>query len=211
MDVRGGCYRRPELMRPNKILHLASLDPQHTAEEVAWAVLARARRDARGLGLLVKVPNPPAGMDQKVAMAQAVNQSKILKVARMCAEWAITGKGKPEDAAAALRELRAVLEGVEPGTAAGRATDLTAAVEVVVVAAAARLALTEGRTVEADEVAALAGVDPRTIRAAVAAGSLLPVGAGRPMRFAADVVRQYLYMRGVPGFRASARESPISG
>jgi len=188
----------------SKPLHLASLDPKRTAEDVAWAVLARVRRDARWLGLLVKVDHPPEGVDQKTAMNQAVLQSKVLKVARTCADWAIAGKGKPEDAAAALRELRAVLEGVEPGTATGRAANLTAAAEVLVVAAVARLALAEGRTVEAEEVAMLASVDARTIRAAVAAGSLQPVGPGRPMRFAADMVRHYLYTRGVPGFAASA-------
>lgn len=196
-------------MRPSKPLHLANLDPQRTAEEVAWAVLARARRDARWLGMLVKVPNPPAGMDQKAAVNQAVSQSKVLKVARTCAEWAIAGKGKPEDVAAALREMRAVLEGVEPGTATGRETDLTSAAGVLVVAATARLALAEGRTVEAEEVATLASVDARTIRAAVAAGTLQPVGAGRPMRFAPDVVRQYLYTRGVPGFVAPPRPPAV--
>jgi hypothetical protein len=199
-------------MRPSNPLHLANLDPQRTAEDVAWAVLARARRDARWLGLLVKAPNPPAGMDQKAAVNQALSQSTVLKVVRTCAEWAIAGKGKPEDAAAALRELRAVLEGVEPGRATGRSTDLTPAAGVVVAAAAARLALAEGRTVEAEDVATLASVDARTIRAAVAAGSLQPVGARRPMRFAADVVRQYLYTRGVPGFSAApARSGSVEG
>ncbi len=71
------------------------------------------------------------------------------------------------------------------------------------VAADARLALEDGRTVKATEVATLASVDERTIWAAVKARTLQPVGTGRPMRFAADVVRQYLYTRGVPGFGAA--------
>jgi hypothetical protein len=192
-----------------KSLHLANIDPQRTAEDLAWAVLARARRDARLLGMSVRVEHPPEGMDQKAAVHDAVRQSKVLKIARTCAEWATSGKGKPDDVTAALRELRAILEGVEPGTASGRDTHLTPTAAVIVMAAATRLALAEGRTVEAEEVATLASVDPRTIRAAVAAGTLQPVGPGRPMRFAADAVRQYLYARGVPGFTAPPASSPI--
>ena len=60
-----------------------------------------------------------------------------------------------------------------------RAPALTTTPGVVVVAAAARLALTEGRTVEVVEVAMLASVDERTIRAAVQAGELRPLGPGR--------------------------------
>jgi hypothetical protein len=82
---------------------------------------------------------------------------------------------------------------------------------LVVVAAATRLMLAEDRTVEVWEVATLASVDERTIRAAVEAGTLASVGNGRPMRFAADVVRLYLYKCGVAGFPApsgSAAEPP---
>lgn len=145
----------------------------------------------------------PAGVDPKTTTSTVLRQSKVYRAARACAEWAISGKGKPEDVVAALRELRADLEGVEPGEALGREPDLTTVAGVLVVAADARLALAEGRTIEATEVATLAGLDERSIRAAAQAGTLQPVGPGRPMRFAADVVRQYLYARGVPGFAAS--------
>jgi hypothetical protein len=118
-------------------------------------------------------------------------------------EWAKLGKGKPEEMPVALRELRADIDGVEPGEASGRERDLTTVAGVVVVAAEARLALAEGRTVEATEVATLASLDERSIRATVKAGTLQPVGTGRPMRFAVDVVCQYLYTRGVPGFAAA--------
>ena len=73
-----------------------------------------------------------------------------------------------------------------------REPDLSTSAGVVLVAAGARLALVEGRTVEAVEVATLASVDERSIRAAAASGVLPPVGPGRPMRFAAEVVRRYL-------------------
>lgn len=184
-------------MRQRKLLHLADLDPQRAAEELTRDVHARAQRDARRLGLALMLP---AGLDPKATVAAVLGQSKIYKLARACAEWATAGKGKPEEVAAALRELRADIDGVEPGEALAHERDLTTIAGVMVVAADARLALADGRTVEATEVATLASVDERTIRAAVKAGTLQPVGTGRPMRFAADVVRQYLYTRGVPGF-----------
>jgi hypothetical protein len=136
-------------------------------------------------------------------VATVLGQSQIHKLARACVEWAKSGKGKPEEIAAALRELRAALDGVEPGEVSGRERDLTTVAGVVLVAAEARLSVAEGRTVEALAIATLASVDERSIRATVTAGTLAPVGPGRPMRFAADVARQYLYARGVPGFAAN--------
>ena len=211
-------------MRARTPLHLADLDPQRAAEELTQGVYARASRDLRRLGLVVTIPLPPPeprppstasmhGMpsgytsppkpDPKPPTVAAVlAQSKIHKLVRACVEWAKLGKGKPEEMGAALRELRADLDGVEPGEVSGRERDLTTVAGVVLVAAEARLALVEGRTVEAIEIATLASVDERSIRATVQAGTLSPVGPGRPMRFAADVARQYLYARGVPGFVA---------
>src|SRR6185437_4734924 len=132
----------------------------------------------------------------KVAKSQAMANSAASKAARTCAEWAIAGRGTPEEGAAALRELRALVEGVEPGRPVPRELrnlSLTPATEVLVVAAEARLALADGRAIEAVEVATLASLDERSIRAAAAAGALPPVGPGRPMRFAASAVRAYLY------------------
>lgn len=54
-----------------KPVRLADLDPKHTAEEMVRAVQARARRDARWLGLSLKVDPLPAGMDQKAAGSAA--------------------------------------------------------------------------------------------------------------------------------------------
>lgn len=187
-------------MRQSKPLRLSDLDAERTAEGVTDAVHARARRDARRLGMFFGFP---AGVDPKVTKVWAVlGQSQVHKVARACVAWALAGKGKPEEVAVALRELRADLEGVETGDASVREPDLSTSAGVVLVAAGARLALAEGRTVEAVEVATLASVDERSIRAASAAGLLPPVGSGRPMRFEAEVVHRYLYGRGVPGFGA---------
>jgi hypothetical protein len=215
-------------MRSSKPLHLADLDPQRAAEDLTQGVYARAKRDALRLGFVLSFPTPPAPApkpptsaamqgapsgyptplpspappEPKPTVGAVLGQSKIHKLVRACVEWAKLGKGKPEEMAAALRELRADLDGVEPGEVSGREWDLTTAAGVTLVAAEARLALAEGRTVEATEVATLASVDERSIRATVQAGTLTPVGPGRPMRFAADVARQYLYARGVPGFAA---------
>jgi hypothetical protein len=194
-------------MRQSKPLRLSDLDAERTAEGVTGAVYARAQRDARRLGMAFGLP---AGMDPKATKVWTVlNGSQVHKVARAIVAWALAGKGRPEELGLALRELRADLEGVEAGDASVREPDLSTAAGVVLVAAAARFALVEGRTVEAVEVATLASVDERSIRAAAAAGTLPPVGPGRPMRFAAEVVRQYLYGRGVPGFGAPS--GPAAG
>ena len=215
-------------MRSSKPLHLADLDPQRVADELTGEVHARAKRDALRLGFVLSIPPLPAPAPRPPSdamrgapspytsppspappepktptVATVLGQSKIHKRVLACVEWAKLGKGKPEEVAAALRELRADLDGVEPGEVSGREWDLTTIAGVTLVAAEARLALAEDRTVEATEVATLASVDERSIRATVQAGTLTPVGPGRPMRFAADVARQYLYARGVPGFAAA--------
>ena len=186
-------------------LHLSDLDPQRAADELTRSVYARAQRDARHLGMVLTWPT---GTDRKSPAGTVLAQSKLHKHARACVEWATLGKGKPEDVAVSLRELRAALDGVEPGEASGREPDLTTVAGLTLVAAGARLALAEGRTVDAIEVATLASLDDRSIRATVNAGKLEPVaGGGRPMRFAPDVARQYLYARGVPGFAAAPPRS----
>jgi hypothetical protein len=197
-------------MRQSKPLRLSDLDAERTAEHVSRGVYARAQRDAARLGMAFGLP---AGLDPKTTRVGTVlDRSHVHKAARACAEWAMAGKGKPEEVVIALRDLRADLEGVEAGYASVREPDLSTPAGVMLVAAAARLALVEGRTVEAVEVATLASVDERSIRAVASSGVLPPVGPGRPMRFGAEVVRLYLYGRGVPGFVApsgpAAAESP---
>jgi hypothetical protein len=188
-------------MRTSEPLRLARLDPERAASLVAHRVLYRARRDASRVGLAVFHPSPD-GQTEEACQERATLSSKAYRNALLCAVWAATGKGKPEEIAAALRELRGDLEGVAPADARGLAPDLTTTVGVLVVAVAARLALREGLTVDAVDVATLASVDARTVRAAVQAGALQPLPSMRPMRFAADVACAYLYARGVPGFGA---------
>jgi hypothetical protein len=186
-------------MRQAKLIHLSDLDAERTAERVTWLVHTRAGRDARRLGMFYGLPE---GLDAKTKVWTVLEKSHVHKMARACVAWALEGKGKPGEIVVALRELRADLEGVEAGDATEREPDLSTSVGVMLVAATARLALAEGRAVEAVEVATLASLDERSIRAAAAQQVLPPVGPGRPMRFAAEVVRPYLYGRGVPGFAA---------
>jgi hypothetical protein len=190
------------LLRKPKPLRLEDLDVNRTAHNLVMEVYNRAFRDLTQLGLSFRPLEPRPGASPRDILMAVLGQSKLWKVAATCVEWARTGSGKPEEVAVALRELRAHLDGVEVGDAPGREPDLSTAAGLVVVAADTRLTLAEDRTVEAWEVATLASVDERTIRAAVVAGTLQSVGNGRPMRFAADVVRLYLYKRGVPGFPA---------
>jgi hypothetical protein len=187
----------------SKPLRLSDLDTKRTADELVWALFARTARDARSLGCALKADQVPAGTDPKMAGHAAVEHSQAMAAARICVEWATAGRGKPEAVATALRDLRAMIEGVEPGQAVGREVRaLTPATPLVVLAAMARLSVLEGRPVEAVELAALASVDERSIRAAAQAGTLRPVGNGRPMRFEAELVRRFLYERGIPGFVA---------
>jgi hypothetical protein len=192
-------------MPSRKPLHLTDLDPARTAEALTWDIHARAQRYARRLGMILALPK---AADPTKGVGPVIGASRVYKAARTCAEWAVAGKGNAEEVAAALRELRADLQGVAPGDAADTPPDLATPAGVVVVAAAARLAMAEGRAVDADDIATLASVDARTIRNAVAAGTLQPVARGRPMRFAADVVRAYLYTRGAQGFAAAP---PVRG
>jgi hypothetical protein len=193
-------------MRQHKPLHLSDLDVRRTADDLTWSVHARAWRDARRLGMSYGMPPDVDQKNTKLPMLLA--RSSVHKAALTCAAWATAGKGTPEEVAVALRELRADLEGLELGEAPGREPDLSTAAGLVVVAAAARLALVEGRALQAVEVATLASLDERSIRAAAAVGTLPSVGPGRPMRFAASVVCEYLYGRGVPGFGVPATPPP---
>ena len=183
-------------MRVREPLRLAHLDPHRVAWAAVREVRARARRDLSRLNL------PLSALPGDQVEDDLIVRSKTYRAARLCAEWAIIGRGAAEELDVLLKEVRADLDGRAVGDRPWRIPDLTTAIGLVVVAAAARLALAEGRTVEAGEVATLASVDERTVRAAAQAGVLHPVAPGRPMRFAADEVRAYLYARGVSGFAA---------
>jgi hypothetical protein len=182
-------------LRQYKLLRLSDLDPERFANEVAWDVHARAQRDANRLGMGYGVP---LNLDAKVGAV--IGRSRVHQAAWGCAVWATEGKGNLEDVTVMLRDLRADLQGVEAGAPVPE-PDLSTKAGLVLVAAAARLALLEGRALEAVAVATLASLDERSIRA-VAGKELPPVGPGRPMRFGAEVVCRYLYGRGVPGFGA---------
>jgi hypothetical protein len=66
----------------------------------------------------------------------ALDPSKTFKVAHICADLVTTRKGSPEEVATALRELRAVIEGVEPLPRQVRELTLAAGLVVLVLAAA---------------------------------------------------------------------------
>jgi hypothetical protein len=188
-------------------LRLADLDPARITSDILNVVLARAYRDTRRLSLIVRVADP--GEDEKLARATAVGFSEVSHAAHALAAWATSGRGQATEIPALLRQVRADLEGIDAENASPRGpVDLTTLAGVALVAAGARLALVEGRTVSAVELATLASIDEHSVRAAVKAGTLRPVGPGRPMRFAADLARAYLYTRGVPGFAAPEATAP---
>src|SRR5262249_23087255 len=135
-------------------IRLANLDPARIAENLMRAVHARAQRDARWLGLSLAAAPAPPGTSPAPPKAER-EPSRGLKIALMCTEWATAGKGAPVEVASALRELRAMIGGVEPGELLQEVRELTPGVGLLVMAAETRLALTEGRTVDAAQVAAL--------------------------------------------------------
>jgi len=186
-------------------IRLADLDVGQAAIAMVGEVVTRTWRDARRLGFRVTADPPPVpGQDQTEANTRVLLQSDAFHAAHVVTKWAKTGDGTPHEIAAWLIAVRADLEGIDPAQATPKRTmDPDTVAGVIVLAAGARLALAEGRTISAVELATLASVDERTVRAAVTAGTLRPVGAGRPMRFAAEAARMYLYARGVPGFTAA--------
>ena len=190
------CHGMPEPIR------LADCDLQRLALAIVGHVTSRTFRDARRLGLVVTSADGQ-GPQQEGALF-VVMGSEIYQAALVLAAWAKAGQGNSAEIAAVILQVRGDLEGIDTREASPtRPLDTATLHGAVVVAAGARLAIVEGRTVTALELAMLAGVDEHTVRAAVKAGALRPVGGAlRPMRFAADLARAYLYNRSVPGFAA---------
>jgi hypothetical protein len=180
---------------------LADIDPRRIVVAILTVVNERALRDTHRLGLVIQMAKE--GQDESEVRANAALQSEVVRMASKLADWATSGKGQVAEIPAILQQVRADLEGVHATSASTRGpADLATLPGVALVAAGARLALVEGRTVSAVELATLASLDEHSIRAAVKAGTLRPVTSGRPMRFAADLACMYLYARGVPGFAA---------
>jgi hypothetical protein len=182
-------------------LRLADLDPRRIAVDVLTLVHARVLRDTARLGLVIRMANE--GQDENAARVAVFAQSEVFRAALLLAQWATSGLGDAGAIPACLRQVRADLEGIDvTNTSMRGSVDLSTLPGVALVAAEARLALLEGRTVSAVELATLASIDEHSVRAAMKAGTLRPVAPGRPMRFAADLARAYLYTRGVRGFAA---------
>jgi hypothetical protein len=181
-----------------EVIRLADNDSKRLALALMGPIMRRAYRDAHRLGLVLK---PAGGQEPQDGSVVVVAGSEVYRAVEKLVEWAQAGRGNPAEIAACILQVRADLEGVDvleaPTT---RAPDPATLPGAVLVAAGARLAVVEGRTVTAVELAVLASVDEHTVRAAVKAGALRPVpGTHRPMRFEADVAAVYLYVRGVPG------------
>ncbi len=183
-------------------IRLADCDLRRLALAIVGQVTRRTFRDARRLGLVVKSADGQG--PQQEGAPFVVMGSEVYEAALMLAAWAKAGQGDSAQIAAVILQVRADLEGIDMSEVSPtRPLDTATLHGAVLVAAGARLAVVEGRTVTALELATLAGVDEHTVRAAVKAGSLLPVaGSLRPMRFAADLARAYLYTRSAPGFAA---------
>jgi hypothetical protein len=73
-------------------LRLADLDPRLIAADVMNVVYDRVYRDARRIGLVVRVAEP--GQDEKLALATALGFSEVSRSAHTLAEWATSGLGQ---------------------------------------------------------------------------------------------------------------------
>lgn len=172
---------------------LAAVDTSQVAIAIAAMAFQRAVRGAGRAGFELKVPVLPDELMAQLARSEAYRAALFL------GEWAKTGA---RVTAAVPKALLAEIREDAGATSPTKLAELPAEVRVVLLAAEARLALAEGQPVTAPELAILAGLDERTIRAAVASKALTPLGPGRPMRFAAEQGRAYLAARGVPGMEA---------
>jgi hypothetical protein len=164
-------------------MRLADIEARRFAVAIVSAVLDRAMRDT---------PAPLAGANcrewsRRERGPRAVAQSEVFRTALELAEWATSGRGQVVESSALIRQVRADLDGSSATDASTRGPlDLSTVPCVALVAAGARLALIERCTVSAVELATRASMDEHSVRAATNAGTLRPVAAGRPMRFAAD-------------------------
>ena len=184
-----------------KPLGLASVSASSLPFLLVKLVHDRVIRDTDHLRLVIQMAKD--GEAEEKARWRAMFESDIFVTGTDLANWAAAGEGDAARIPALLHQFHAYLTGISSSEVSSRGqADLTTVYGVAIVAAEARLAVVEGRTVSAVELATLASVDEHTLRAAVKSGVIRPLGPGRPMRFAADAARVYLYTRGVRGFAA---------
>jgi hypothetical protein len=194
-------------MSASNLLRLAAIDPSRVALSIAGMAVHQAERVTRRLGGMVTLPPPPkVGMTREERAMDLVAQSEVYRAAWYLAQWAKTGSGLDAAMAVALlaevrKDLGSPLAAWPPELAGARR-----AVELVLLATEVRLAVSEGRPVTATELATLASVDERTIRAAVQGGTLRPMSPGRPMRFAPEAASAYLCARGGMGVAPTSAE-----
>jgi len=211
--------------RAPRPLRLGDVHPDAVALEVADRVLGRAVRDLQRLAPavvgMVAVPGaspPVAGHppDMLAAARSALRSSRAYLDAFAAVEWAQAGKGS------SLDQIDTVLEAFTEDIDGPDVLPLVAplehaphtALDLVRVAAQARLQLYRLHDVTALDLATLAGVDERTIRADASAGRIKPRARNaRPMRFAPLPALVFLAWRKVPGIAEvlSARTRRLGG
>ena len=180
-------------------IRLSVSDPGRLALSIAGQVMQRVMRDVRKLGLVVTTSDGRVAPEGAMLLVEG---SDVHRAALVLAEWAKTGRGNAAEINVLIVQVRADVEGIDTSEAPLRTLDPATVHGAVLLAAGARLAVVEGRTVTALELAVLASMDEHTVRMAVKAGTLRPLSSRRPMRFAADVAREYLYTHSVLGFGA---------
>jgi hypothetical protein len=177
------CHCMPDPIR------LADSDPQRLAVAIVGYVTARVFHDARRLGLVLKTAD---GRGEQDGTPFLVMGSEIYRAALMLAEWAKTGRGDSAEIAAAILQVRADLEGIDIMQASPtRPLDPATLHGAALVAAGARLALVEGRTVTAIELLAAskkAGIDPLSPHALRKAAGQWLIDLGMPLELVSRVL-----------------------
>ncbi len=187
--------------RPSRPMNLYHLDPLGVAVEGVERLFRWSDRVGRALAPWA-LGMPPRDV------AAIARDSAIGKRISGLTEWAKVGRA--EAIAGRADAARAVIEIAElfhaPMGALEELDDATLreqddAIDLVLIAANARVQIGRGEPVSLRAIAALAGVLPRRMQAVATAGEIPTIGASKYRRVLGKDAGRWLGERGIPGFQ----------
>jgi hypothetical protein len=176
--------------RPTDAPRLHQLVPSHVAREVDHRIYAYLRRGGEHGVLMRRVSEV---------------ESRLGWTAEECVRYAQGGlQGtkswkRISNAKSAIVDLLFLWDSPSTAKSSIDDFDLGDPVALTVVAASARVELSEDYGLTARQLGALAGVDPSTVRQLG-----LPLRGVRPAKLLAKYARRWLIERGIPGFESGA-------
>lgn len=186
--------------RPSRSMNLYHLDPLGVAVEAIERIYRWSDRIGRALAPWA-LAMPPRDV------AAIARDSTIGKRIVGLTEWAKVGRS--EAIAGRADAARAILEIAELFHApTGALEELDEAtlhehddpIDLVLIAALARVQIARGEPVSLRAIAALAGVLPRRMQAVATAGEIPTIGASKYRRVIGKDAGRWLGERGIPGF-----------